>query len=1212
MLKHTLKPKNPKRCEYCNQKLSKSEIKFYPGHPPNAVEEYITLTNPELCLFTGNESDLFESDQWPQHKITYFSVYDEEGHLCPFDIGLIEKNVKLFFSGYVKAIYEEDPTPKGGFPTKDLGPINEWWVSGFDGGENALIGFNTAFAEYILMEPSEAYEPLMEPVREKIYISKGVIEYLLEEIDPSFEDLLNKFDSELLIKHSQFICERVFSFDTSASIEDTLLITKSCMRSLVNLSGVDLESTNSHSRRNSPESSQTRNQILRSKSERVKKFKLTKATTTPLVRDTFESFFRDQFRDQQKSDNLRKKCGVCDSCKDPKRICPNMAVKEANESDPESEDEHELLADHKKYYESPEKYFKIFEKEVMWIGDSVSEDNGRIFYKKAILAGEEIGIEDCVLVEVNSFIQVAKVIYMFEDRAGNKLIHANWYWRAFDTILGETGDEFELFYSERCDNIAFNTISSKINVKESLSENWITDSNTKRNEKSFFCMKFYSERTARFEDPRPRNISSSYRFCQACFEFTAKRQLNIPKVFEKVEEKSKQEVIYRVVKFKGQEFRAGSTVYLKPGSLKFEENERKRISKLDSSSKNSNQKKVDENIYPEHYRKLRVSEINDSDIPEPFNIGYISSIFSTTNDKLVSPFRIWIKVKKIYRPENTIQDLKSTQKSDLNLVYWSDEETTIRFSQVVGKCFLSYIKNLNPGLEKWTSNGPDRFYFNQAYESSEKKFYEPSNLAKQIGISTIEKGMDHPQVKKKLTTLDIFAGCGGLSEGLHQSGIAEVRWAVENDKSAAIAYGLNNPNVKVFSEDCNLLLSQIMEGLLQDSEGENFPIRGEVDLLCGGPPCQGFSGMNRFNSRQYSFFKNSLVATYLSYCDFYRPRFFIMENVRSFVSFKKNMVLKLTLRCLTRMGYQCTFGILQAGNYGVPQTRRRMIILAAAPGEILPNFPEPIHVFSKRAWQLSSVVDSKKYFSNCEWTESAPYRMINVRDAMSDIPVIKNGSGLEEMSYDGAAISHFQKKMRGGQLILKDHICKLMAPLVEARIEHIPTENGSDWRDLPNIVVRLSDGTYCKKLEYPYHDEKAGKSSTGAFRGVCSCCVGKKCDPADKQYNTLIPWCLPHTGNRHNHWSGLYGRLEWNGFFFTTITNPEPIGKQGRVLHPEQNRVVSVRECARSQGFPDSYCFYGNILEKYRQIGNAVPPPMSAAIGLEIRKVVNFKDSSKD
>lgn len=150
--------------------------------------------------------------------------------------------------------------------------------------------------------------------------------------------------------------------------------------------------------------------------------------------------------------------------------------------------------------------------------------------------------------------------------------------------------------------------------------------------------------------------------------------------------------------------------------------------------------------------------------------------------------------------------------------------------------------------------------------------------------------------------------------------------------------------------------------------------------------------MNRFNLRQYSLFKNSLVVSCLSYLDYYRPKFFVMENVRNFASFKRSMVLKLTLCCLVRMGYQCTFGILQAGNYGVPQTRRRfvplffiahdiirrrrlvdlaihtnelyfrLIILAAAPGQTLPNCPEPTHVFARRCCRLSVIVDNRKVF----------------------------------------------------------------------------------------------------------------------------------------------------------------------------------------------------------------------------------------------------------
>lgn len=247
---------------------------------------------------------------------------------------------------------------------------------------------------------------------------------------------------------------------------------------------------------------------------------------------------------------------------------------------------------------------------------------------------------------------------------------------------------------------------------------------------------------------------------------------------------------------------------------------------------------------------------------------------------------------------------------------------------------------------------------------------------------------------------------------------------------AAQAFRLNNPGTTVFTEDCNVLLKLVMSGEKTNSLGQKLPQKGDVEMLCGGPPCQGFSGMNRFNSRTYSKFKNSLVVSYLrwvfsgrlvwplsvdavgffsltvrscslkrhvfspfSYCDYYRPKFFLLENVRNFVSFKNSMVLKLTLRCLVRMGYQCTFGVLQvsldfffflcekalmepsqtpevlcsahqAGQYGVAQTRRRAIVLAAAPGEKLPRFPEPLHVFAPRACQLSVVVDEKKYVSN--------------------------------------------------------------------------------------------------------------------------------------------------------------------------------------------------------------------------------------------------------
>lgn len=107
------------------------------------------------------------------------------------------------------------------------------------------------------------------------------------------------------------------------------------------------------------------------------------------------------------------------------------------------------------------------------------------------------------------------------------------------------------------------------------------------------------------------------------------------------------------------------------------------------------------------------------------------------------------------------------------------------------------------------------------------------------------------------TLLVVFAPC------LSSAGISETLWAIEMWEPAAQAFRLNNPGSTVFTEDCNVLLKLVMSGEKTNSLGQKLPQKGDVEMLCGGPPCQGFSGMNRFNSRTYSAFKNSLVVSYL-------------------------------------------------------------------------------------------------------------------------------------------------------------------------------------------------------------------------------------------------------------------------------------------------------------------------------------------------------------
>ena len=307
------------------------------------------------------------------------------------------------------------------------------------------------------------------------------------------------------------------------------------------------------------------------------------------------------------------------------------------------------------------------------------------------------------------------------------------------------------------------------------------------------------------------------------------------------------------------------------------------------------------------------------------------------------------------------------------------------------------------------------------------------------------------------------------------------------------------------------------------------------------------------------------------------------------------------------MLFSSGFQVLQAGHYGVAQTRRRLIVLAAAPGQTLPLYPEPTHTFSGPHY-LEVEVDGRKYSPTCK-RPGAPRRALTVWDAIGDLPAIRSGHDDPSIMYGGEPKSHLQRMFRANNgASVEDHISKTVNSVAQERMNRIPTTPGSDWRDLPNISSLAEDGRMAKKLNYRYRKDDGSK-------GVCSCFMadGRRanyCDQDDRQSDTLIPWSVPHTADRHNNWKEVYGRAPWDGYFKTTITDPEPLGKQGQVLHPEQNRILSVRELARSQGFPDSYKFHGSTLDKHRQIGNAVPPPMGRALGLEIRAAMARRDSA--
>lgn len=731
------------------------------------------------------------------------------------------------------------------------------------------------------------------------------------------------------------------------------------------------------------------------------------------------------------------------------------------------------------------------------------------------------------------------------------------------TILGSTASPKEFFMIYKCEDIFVSQVANKINV-ELRNVKPVTILSDYRDKHVYFCNKSYDPKTGAFEDISPNSFTPSQ--CDSCM-FAELQDIGRSVILGEVLTNTGHNVTFSHCFYKGMKVEVNRGVLLRNDAYPL-------VDYLKTYFKAPTvETDYDAHTYTEKYRK-QLSDVTKGslhDVPEPYLVGLVEEISAPTPDASLRD--ISLTVRKLLRPQNVFKDFEKIVAYDLNSLFYTFEEVCVKLSDVIELCNLYHSSCDEMGKS---------FVINEKCVRINGE-WALSPLNEHITFKT-----DTPRaaVNRKLRAFDLFAGCGGLALGFERSGVAQSCWAIEKDKAAADSFKANFPEAIVFEDDVNVLLDLILNDRQRSPNDLKLPRKGEVDLILAGPPCQGFSGMNRFSSGQYSLFKNSLIVTLLGYVDYYRPDFVVIENVRNFFKFKKSMVLKLTVACLLRMHYQVRFAVLQAGFYGVPQARKRALIVAAAPGKTLPPFPAPLTCFPARCAQPSIKVDDVKYYHGLPSTGLC--RALTVWDAVGDLRDAKPAETIDDtLTYDSAAVTTYQKSARSGGVRLRDHVCKQMGALSMARIERIPMQPGADWRDLPNVAVTLADGRVIKKLQYAFKDVKT-KDAAGdsdGLRGVCACASDRDCNSYEsRQENTLIPWCLVHTAHKNYQWSGLYGRLDWHGYFPTTVTNPEPISKQGLVLHPAQHRVMSVRELARSQGFPDDFTFCGTVMERYRQV----------------------------
>jgi DNA (cytosine-5)-methyltransferase 1 len=394
-------------------------------------------------------------------------------------------------------------------------------------------------------------------------------------------------------------------------------------------------------------------------------------------------------------------------------------------------------------------------------------------------------------------------------------------------------------------------------------------------------------------------------------------------------------------------------------------------------------------------------------------------------------------------------------------------------------------------------------------------------------------------VNKPRTCIDLFAGAGGLSTGLEWAGF-NVLFANEIMSTYATSLANSHKETEVCVDDIRSLSpAQIRKSL-------SLKV-GELDLVAGGPPCQGFSINAPVRSNDDH--RNHLFLNYLAFVQEFRPKVVLIENVPGMVSFSSGETVKSILTSLRKLGYHPEVRVLYAPHYGIPQMRWRTIFLATRldlPPQAL--YPIPSHIIKGRS-NFTTKLDGKTLIFSDDYVNSnATDSFTTVSDAISDLPALQNGGGSSVSHYDGEGKTNYQNFLRQNSLALFNHQCARLGSINIQRIPHIPP--GGSWRDIPHELL-------------PKGMQRARRSD--------------------------------HTKR--------YGRLDANGIASTILTKCDP--HWGAYIHPTQHRVLSVREAARLQSFPDRVQFSGSVTEQYEQVGNAVPPLFARAIGNQIQTALN-------
>lgn len=388
-----------------------------------------------------------------------------------------------------------------------------------------------------------------------------------------------------------------------------------------------------------------------------------------------------------------------------------------------------------------------------------------------------------------------------------------------------------------------------------------------------------------------------------------------------------------------------------------------------------------------------------------------------------------------------------------------------------------------------------------------------------------------------MRVLDTFAGAGGFSLGFEQALDFTIVGAIEKDSWACETFQHNHPNTKIIVNS--------IENLTDDEIKRTF---SDIDVILGGPPCQGFSIANKkaLDSKDP---RNSLFREFIRVGSILNPSLMIMENVPNLIKSKtkdKKLIIDIIVNELEQLGYNVYHTILKASDFGVPQIRKRLFVIASKIPLKTP-FPSPTHCFSEKP----SLFNSNLKITPTLW------------DAISDLPEIEAREGEFKMEYTKKAENDYQIFMRSSSDNVYNHTAMKHSKRMVERFESM------SWGD--------------SSADVPAHLKPLKRNGNGE--------ISKKV--YDQNNRRMFPFKPCHTIAASFYANFVHPYKNRN---FTPREGARIQSFPDHYVFKGKPTVVSQKLLQREGRLNEKH------LGQYNQIGNAVPPLLAKAIAENLSK----------